>query len=216
MIKNEEVFYKVLKKLDEEKLLPYVIIIGSWSELLFEKILPDYDSQLKTMDIDFFYPNLKNPKNKSDLIKKFKEIGFIYEESPISKVGRFISEGERMEIEFLTNNTNEDTIDNKIVSLGIKPQQLSGLSILGTFNISIEYKGLLIKIPEPETYFLQKLLINEKRKNINKREKDIRSCKKLEKHLNKKRLFFILDNFNKEAQSRIKNTALLNSITIFK
>ena len=56
MNEKEEVFWDVLRILDREGVLPYVMLIGSWSEYIYQHFLIEgYSANLRTTDIDVFY-----------------------------------------------------------------------------------------------------------------------------------------------------------------
>ena len=67
MNKQKEIFLETIKIFDNIGILPYIIIIGSWAEYLYETLYSGFESDLKTMDIDFLYSNIRKPYYKIDL-----------------------------------------------------------------------------------------------------------------------------------------------------
>ncbi len=63
MERNREALIMVLSALNENEVLPYVILIGSWAEFLYGKtsLLEGFSSYGKTTDMDFLVRNLRKP-----------------------------------------------------------------------------------------------------------------------------------------------------------
>ncbi|MDR2569007.1 MAG: nucleotidyltransferase domain-containing protein [Oscillospiraceae bacterium] len=99
---QKTVFWDLIETFDKQGLLPYVMLIGSWSELIYELYyFKDYDSHIRTRDVDFLYRNLHRPKNKKfDLINILKEKGFSIETNRSSGISKFVM-GDFFSIEFL-------------------------------------------------------------------------------------------------------------------
>ena len=69
-INYENEFLKFLACMKESGCLDYVVLIGSWAEYIYQhaKILPEYEANFRTKDIDFLIINLKKPKERRDLV----------------------------------------------------------------------------------------------------------------------------------------------------
>lgn len=91
-INYENEFLKFLSCMKESGCLDYVILIGSWAEYIYQhaKILPEYEANFRTKDIDFLIINLKKPKERLDLVGTAKKYGFIYEEDHITGCSNFM------------------------------------------------------------------------------------------------------------------------------
>jgi len=186
---QEIVLWDLIDIFDKQGLLPYVMLIGSWSELIYDKYyFSDYVSQIRTRDIDFLYKNLYKPKTKFDIISILKEKGFHCETSRLSGVTKFMME-DLLTVEFLIRVLGKgDPQHREIPSLGIVGIGLRDINMLEQYPLVLKCGDYMITVPEPEIYILQKLIINPKRLKIEKREKDLESIRRLLPHINKERL----------------------------
>jgi len=94
MTEQEKAFWDAIGVFEKEGLLPYVMLIGSWAEYLYELHLKsNFKASLMTRDADFLYRNIRRPKERDIRIKNsLKDKGFIYNESRLSEVGKFVKE----------------------------------------------------------------------------------------------------------------------------
>lgn len=157
----------------------HVVLIGSWVEYFYVDLFDgDYHPDIATRDIDFLYRNLRLPTHKIPLIKALKEHGFIYDENPLTKVARFYKEN-ILELEFMTRVVGPDQINYHIESLDITVEGIRELNLLGKHCVEVNRDGLVIIVPQPASYAIHKILINEKRVKQNKAAKDMRSVKNI-------------------------------------
>ncbi|MDR0906801.1 MAG: nucleotidyltransferase domain-containing protein [Oscillospiraceae bacterium] len=181
-----DAFAEILQILYDEKVLPYVIIVGSWAEYLYEQsgyFSTDFRSNLRTRDVDVLYSNIKMPGHRTTVIRNLAEHGFIYNQDVVSGVGKFSKE-DLIDLEFMTKvlgSGNEQFYD--IPSIGIKAEGLRALNILADKSTTAEFRGLTVNVPEPSAYVLQKLIINPNRTPDWKKEKDIDAVRELLSHI---------------------------------
>ena len=207
MTEQQLAFWDTISIFRNEGLLPYVMLIGSWAEYIFQHHLATgYQANLKTRDVDFLYPNLNRPQNqKIRIVERMEERGFIYTVDRLSGVGKFIKE-DFLELEFVTRVLGEGQPVNKIPSLNIKAEGLREVNILANYPLMVECNGFSITVPEPEAYILQKLFAYPTRKPEYKIEKDIQSVKELLHHINVDRLKQIYSDMPKKSQKTISET----------
>ena len=215
MTEQETAFWDVIEVFGKEDLLPYVMIIGSWAEHIFQQyLIPGFTANLFTRDVDVFYPNLRKPANrKINISESLKEKGFIYSENRLTGVGKFFKEG-LLELEFLTRVLGIGQPVNKIPSLNIRAEGIRELNMLERYPLSIDCKGYRVIVPEPEAYILQKLVINPTRKPDEKREKDIMALRQLMKCVNKDRVQEIYSELSKKEKRIIDVVSSANAIAI--
>jgi len=214
--KQKKVFWDLIDTFDEHGILPYVMLIGSWAELIYEKYyFSDYYSSIRTRDVDFFYKNINLPADKEfDIIGILKEKGFTCETSRLSDVSKFVME-DFLTIEFLIRVLGSgDEPNQKIQSLGIVGSGLRSINILEKYPLVLECERYSITVPEPEIYILQKLIINPERKNIEKKEKDLQSIRWLLPHVNKDRMKEIYEGLAGKQKKTIDEVCKLNFIDI--
>ena len=206
MLKEQrEAFWDALEVFEQEGLLPYVMLIGSWAEFIYQFYFKsEFTPNLKTRDVDFLYLNLNRPKNDINLFKGLREKGFTYREDTLSGVGKFIK-GDLLELEFITRVLGKGQRIYKIPSIGIEAEGLRIVNMLADYPLELECRDYIIIVPEPEAYVLQKLLTNPVRVPPGKKEKDIQAVRELLKHINVKRLRQIFDKLPEKNQKAINS-----------
>jgi len=206
MTEQQQAFWDVVEVFEEEGLLPYVMLIGSWAEYIYQNFhLTGFRANLKTGDVDFLYTSTRRPPNrKFNISESLKKKGFTYTESRMTGVGRFIKE-DLLDIEFLTRAFSKGEPVNQIPSLGLKASGLQEINMLTQYPLNVECNSFVVTVPEPEAYVLQKLRINPLRKSA-KKEKDIESVEGLLNHLNHNRVAEIFESLDKKEKKAINET----------
>ena len=175
----KKVFWETIKILDKNKILEYVVLVGSWAEYIYEisGYLEEFEANLKTKDIDFLIRNINKPRKKINIIEVLEKEGFDTSVDYISGVYKFFREKD-LEIEFLVREIGKGQLDAyEVPSFGIRAEGLRHMGILIENNITLEIKNIKITVPTPQAYLLQKIIINKKRKS--KKEKDYLSIENL-------------------------------------
>ena len=214
---QEKEFWNIIESFMIEGLLPYVMLIGSWSEYIYQDyIKSDFKANLRTTDVDFLYKNLNQPKDKNiNIIKVLEEKGFIYRQNRNTGVARFIKE-DILDIEFLIRVLGKgDPQHRKIPSLGIVGIGLRDVNMLERYPLLVEVKGYKLIIPEPEIYVLHKTLICSKRLKPEKREKDLDSVRNLLPYINKGHMKTLFNGLGKKQQKNIENNDKEYSLDIW-
>jgi len=214
--KQKKVFWDLIDIFDKQGLLPYVMLIGSWSELIYDKFyIPDYNAHIRTRDVDFLYKSLYKPtRKKFDIINSLKEKGFSCETNRLTGINKFVMQ-DFFTIEFLIRVLGSGDIEHQeIPSLGIVGIGLRDANMLERYALTLECDKYMITVPEPEAYILQKLIINPKRLKLDKKEKDLQSIRRLMPFINKERMREIYSELTKKQQKAINETCEANFIEI--
>ena len=206
MTEQQAAFWDIIEVFNKEDLLPHVMIIGSWAEFIYQHYIDSgFIANLKTRDVDIMYPNLRRPQgDKIRIIDSMKEKGFIYDEHRLTGIGKFVKV-DLLEVEFLTRVLGAGEQVNEIPALKLKASGIREINMLASYPLVVECNSYELKVPEPEAYILQKLLINSKRRSEDKKEKDIQSVKNLINHVNKERLRDIYHRMTKKEQKTIRD-----------
>ena len=206
MTEQQAAFWDIIEVFEKEGLLSYVMVIGSWAEYIYQHhLITGFTANLRTRDIDFFYPNIGRPqKHDIKIIKSLREKGFVYAEDPLSGAGRFFKE-ELLELEFLTRALGKGKSVNEIPSLNIKAEALREINMLAKYPLQLDCNDFIITVPEPEVYILQKLLTNPTRTE-DKKEKDIQAVRVLLRHVKMDRLRQIFDGMSKKEKRAVNDT----------
>ena len=95
-----------------------------------------------------------------------------------------------------------------IRSLNIKSEGLREINIIADFSFEYRKNDLLIILPEPAVYVVQKILTNPTRVPTNKKEKDIRSVRNMLKYIEE-------EDYHKNKLVEIMSSLTKKQIEIF-
>lgn len=168
-MKNTEVsfegeFLRFLHCLQKADCIDEVIIIGSWAEYIYDKcdVLSNYEAKMQTIDLDVLIPEINRNKQRLPLVEICKREGYIYDEDRMTGASRLIGR-ENFEIEFLTPQVGDGSRKLPRTKIGVNAQQISHLTLLKEFTIKVDIDGMIIRVPAPEAYVLQKMVVNDMR-----------------------------------------------------
>jgi hypothetical protein len=215
MIPEQELaFWDSISVFDKEGLLPYVMLIGSWAEYMYQFYFgSDFEPNIKTRDVDFLYTNLRNPGRAIEISKGLRAKGFIYSEDYLTGVGKYAKESS-LEIEFIVRVLGSgNQMYMKIPSIGVKAECLRDVNMLSDYPLIVELKNHTITVPEPEAYILQKLLANPARRE-DKKAKDIQAIRELMNYVDMERMQAILGKLSKKHRQTISDVCRMNFIKI--
>ena len=167
-----DIVNKILKVFDENHLWDEGIeLVGSWCFLLYTIHFGVKQYPFRTTDIDFLIPNPFKAKNKVDIVGLLEQLGY---RTAFNSDGSIYLWNPELKIEFITaekGRGGEKAIDIKNLSLKAIPLRYT--NILFDDPVSVTEDGINVRIPHPAAFALHKLLICEKRKNKEKKAKDI-------------------------------------------
>lgn len=180
MNKQKQYFWEVIEIFSLAGLLPYVVLIGSWAEYIYEvtNYFNNFQSNLRTRDADFLIKNINKPNEKILLHKLFSQNGFEPQIDVLTGVTKF-TKGGAIEVEFIVNEMGKGQTEPYYVKpFGIKAEGLRHMGIIlenlielrydvlcinrGSTD-SVESKRYIMQVPSPQAYILHKLIINDKR-----------------------------------------------------
>lgn len=197
MYEQRKQLLKLLKTFSDNGLSEHLVLIGSWAEYMYMEtdILPGYEANIRTLDVDFLVKNLRRPNPPVNIVGIAKEEGFFVEEDCLTGVTRFLS-ADGFEIEFLIAQKGKGDSSALKTNLGITAQALRHLSLLSNNIVTVDHLGIKINIPEPEAFVLHKMIINSERKE--KMEKDQIVINKIYPHLDKDKFKSIYQSLAKK------------------
>jgi hypothetical protein len=170
---QNDIFLQTLKKLEQEKILKELVLVGSWCLPVYKSIYDDSAKIpiLRTSDLDLLISNPKNIHNSVNIDELLQSIGFIQSfdtDSPLVKYKH-----SELDIEFLSARMRGNKKIIKIPELSITAQVLSYMEVAVKYAMEVEYLGIKLKIPELPAYVLHKAIVQTLRKNEAKKEKDV-------------------------------------------
>ena len=179
-------FWNFIKLLSDNDLLNHVIVIGSWAEYIYAQagVLPGFEANLRTLDIDFLVRNMRRPATPVNVVGLAREAGYLIEADYMDGTTKIITP-DLMEIEFLINQQGAGEEGIIKTNLGVNAQALRHLSILRDHTLTVSIFNMNITVPIPEAYVLHKIVINGQRGK--KAEKDRAAIENLFPYLDKSR-----------------------------
>jgi hypothetical protein len=169
-----EIFMEVLRRLDKEGVLSKVILIGSWCLPLYKYYYSGSDTMtaLRTRDIDFLVSQKTNFKEKTNLPKLLEDLGFIENINYPEGLVKLIHP--ELIMEFLVSDKGKGSSKPyPLPFLSMNAQRLRFLDLLEENTIVVIVNGIKINVPHPVNFGLHKLIISSRRKDEDKRLKDI-------------------------------------------
>lgn len=163
----KKIFWETIIILKKNRILEHVVLIGSWVEYIYERsnYLEEFEANLKTKDIDFLIKNIHKPREGIDIVDILEKEDYVTDIDYISGAYKFYK-GKDLEIEFLVREIGKGQIKPYTVpSFGIKAEGLRYMDLLLDNTITINIENIDITVPSPQAYLLQKIIINDQRKN---------------------------------------------------
>jgi len=177
---DEELFLRIIAGLDEGGVLQKVVLIGSWALRVYQTHF-DNDPQvpvLTTTDVDFLVPNPPRLGTRFDVGRMLTGLGF---DTDWASVGGYCKyESPDMEVEFLAPSRQPDrTKPVPVDELSTVAQPLEYVSLAYDQSMIVRHHGHDVRVPLPEAFVVLKLLVVPKRKDSQKRRKDILTVREL-------------------------------------
>ncbi len=179
MKSREELFVRVLKLLESEGVLSEIILVGSWCQLFYKEYFDNAPQipSVRTMDADFLVPNpTSSIKKEVDVPKILEQEDFSPKISFPDGLVKYVHP--ELEIEFLIpqKGTGDKPIFD-VPALKVNAQPLRFFDHITGHILELEYQGIKARVPEAAYYVVHKLVINERRQNEMKKEKDLQTAK---------------------------------------
>lgn len=214
MLNSQQIaFAKVLNLVEESGCMPYVMLIGSWTEFAYReaRLLGDFAPSIKTMDVDFLVRNLRKPTPSAGLAAAAKEKGFYVEADRIDGTTRII-DTTGLEVEFLIGKKGAGLEASLKTNLGVTTQALRHLDILSKHPVVAQCLGHEVIVPVPEAYALHKMVINSQRGA--KAHKDARAVANLQPYLNTTVFRSLYEQLTKKEKAQVRHFAEREGISL--
>jgi hypothetical protein len=181
---GDRLFFTILSELDKAGILKSLILIGGWCQKLYRIYFnnPVELSPLRTADIDFLIPLPIQIEKKIDLSSVLAKLGFDETFSTSAGYRKYVHPD--LEIEFLVTEVGRATDKPFHVKiLNINAQRLRYLNILQKDPIIIDVNDIKVTVANPSAFVINKLITSTRRKNKQKREKDLTTAIELREYL---------------------------------
>lgn len=175
MEKNQyDLCLEVLRRLYQNDLLNKIILIGSWCLPFYEQYFRgiQYQPAIKTRDLDLLFTKSLTNDINTDIPALLKDLGFIVGFK--GSKGYIVLQHPDLIVEFLVAEKGKGT-DNPVPlpGLGINATALRYLGFLTMNTIKVEVDNLSVILPHPANFALHKLIVAQRRRNPEKKEKDM-------------------------------------------
>ena len=174
MVKSQyNLCLEVLHRLAKANILRHTVLVGSWCTVFYKEYFAgtNYLPLIRTRDIDFLIPRPSTIKTKADVAELLKELGFVV--GFTGPEGYMRLEHPQLIIEFLVPERGKGlNRPYPLPQLGLNAQALRFLDFLTQHTITVKVDRMLVTLPHPANYALQKLLILDRRRRPEKTAKD--------------------------------------------
>jgi hypothetical protein len=203
-ISNTTIFTPQVKALfqalDHAGFFEESMLIGSWVMPLYQEAF-GMPYTLRTLDIDFAVKLAASDRGKKvDLEKIITSLGYVpvMMQSGICKYTL-----ENFSIEFVVHRkggSDEDVVAVRKWNVTAVP--LPFINILLDFSFIADLGAFRLKAPIPEAYFIQKMLIAQRRPGESKRDKDLEQCSVIAHGVDSERLSAVVESLRLSAKSK--------------
>ncbi len=178
MEENYKLLSAVLQKLQDSGALEKLILTGSWCQYYY-RILFNASLEIpliRTTDIDFLVPNPPKISKSVDITKILNDLGFDNDFDYYTGLLKYVHPD--LEIQFITPALGRGkSKPYEIEKYNINAEGLRYLKLLQDFKFQMKHENITLWLPEPEAFFLQKILTSQKRKNEAKKTRDLSTAK---------------------------------------
>ena len=171
---QSELFLEILRRLDKEGVLSKIILIGSWCLPIYRHYYSGESNltTLRTRDIDFLVSRKVKIKEKVDLPKLLEDLGFIEDYKFPQGHVRLVHPELIMEL-LVEERGRGSEEPYPLPFLSMNAQKVRLLGMLEENTVTVDYNGVEIRLPHPVNYGFHKLIISSRRRDEDKKQKDI-------------------------------------------
>lgn len=168
---------EVLRRLNREKVLDHVVLIGSWCMLVYQDYFKDvrYRPGIRTRDIDFLIPVPPKFDHKIDLEVLLKDLDFVATYRGRDGYMQFVHKNLMLEFIVPERGRGSDK-PFSVPDLGVNAQPLRFMDFLADHIVRLKFAGMEVSVPHPVYFALLKVIVSARRQKLVKRENDLRQA----------------------------------------
>ncbi len=164
---------EVLRRLHNAGVLDGMVVAGSWCVLFYQAYFDrkTFSPTIRTRDLDFAVPVPPRFDKTVEISKTLDGLGFVVDFRGEQGHMRFMHPD--LILEFLVperGRGSDDAFD--IPALGVNAQKLRFLDLSLTDTITLEFRGIPVRLPHPVRFGLHKLIVAQRRDDADKAERD--------------------------------------------
>ncbi len=171
---------KILMEFEKQGILSRIMVVGSWCLYFYKHHFEGshWLERARTTDIDFDVNSLIKFRNTVDVSQILESLGFLinfHGDGSLSfqkeeKGGQAIHP--LVKVEFLVPEIGRPSPEpKKIPGFGITAQPLRWLEILEVDPLTVDYRNMNVKVPQPARFALHKLIVSQRRRQGDKNPK---------------------------------------------
>jgi hypothetical protein len=150
---------EILRRLHAAGVLDAVVVAGSWCVVFYQAYFEskDFAPTIRTRDLDLAVPVPTRFRAKTDISELLDDLGFVTDFRGKERYMRLMHPD--LILEFLVperGRGSEDVFD--IPELGVNVQRLRYLDLSLTDTITVNYRGIPLRLPHPVRFALHKLV----------------------------------------------------------
>lgn len=163
----------VLRRLHDAGVLDGLVVAGSWCVMFYQAYFDRkiFAPTIRTRDLDFVVPIPAGFGKKADVARILDGLGFVVDYRGEQGYMRFMHPD--LILEFLVperGRGGDDAFDIPALGVNAQPLRFLDLSLAGT--ITLEFRGIPVRLPHPVRFALHKLIVAQRRDNADKSERD--------------------------------------------
>ena len=198
---QQKAFARILDLVEEAGCMPHLVLVGSWAEFVYKEagMLPGFDPNIRTRDVDFLVRNLRKPNPPAGLAGIARERGYFVESDRVTGTTKILDVS-GLEVEFLIGKRGAGVEPSLKTNIGVTAQALRHLDMLSSNTTAVLCLGHLVHVPIPEAYAVHKMVINEERGT--KAEKDMAAVSSITPFLDRAIVEELLGRLSKKERMR--------------
>lgn len=164
---------QVLRRLHSAGVLDGMVVAGSWCVLFYQAYFDseDFTPTLRTRDLDFAVPVPTRFSRKTDVAELLDDLGFVLDFR--GEEGHMRLMHPDLILEFLVPERGRGSSGAfDIPELGVNAQPLRFLDLSLNDTVTVDFRGIPVRLPHPVRFALQKLLVSRRRDDREKGAKD--------------------------------------------
>ena len=172
--KQYDLCLRVLQRMDKAGVLQHLVLVGSWCLVLYRKYFKGIGTvhAVRTRDMDFLVPLPFKLREKVDLPGLLQDLGFLVSLRGQQGVVQLVHP--EVLIEFLVpeRGRGSDAVMD-LPRLGVNAQPLRFMDIPLMMTEKLSFGPVPVLAPHPAAFALHKLLIVPRRRNAEKKNRDL-------------------------------------------
>jgi hypothetical protein len=164
---------EVLRRLHQAGVLDGIVVAGSWCMLFYQAYFDRcaFTPTIRTRDLDLAVPIPTRFRASTDVTDLLGDLGFVVDFR--GREGHMRLLHPDLILEFLVPDRGRGSSEAfDIAELGVNAQPLRFLDLSLTETVTVDFRGIPVRLPHPVRFALHKLIVAERRKDSDKAGKD--------------------------------------------